>query len=1012
MNTPNFIKNSSLDWSQYGLIDKELLASFWVKMRLDDKLNSSLDSENIEYCKHDDSHDPKEFWENTQFLILSVCGERESLMGELYNKLNRKISLHFDCYVSQNKQLEVVVDYRDGDRLFVRIGFPDVFIDTNIYSDGVADKNWLLNHYVANGYKNAERVLKQVNVSSVESAIKTAVDEVYQQIGLMKDEDPDSIKHLLKVAISYCYPTKRFPQKKFSAIVDGQYVMEKKDKELSCKGAFLLWKSQTNLSSFLNPPNNNVTDYEKHMEFVSLEKCVAKEGAKETTKQMISLVRKVSIKSAKAAIMSRNISHNLGSHVMSYLKQNFNSVQEIVANGTLETVIGKDDKQGVSNNNELPLLVGMGKFISYLQERQDYIATVSTDYIPGQSIVNFKDAIYDELNPDYRFYRHKDNWRGHKPANILLQNIAKSEGLSRELLPSEKEKIQKENNIIIQFRDFNGIDNETDKERQDFEVLRSYNFSLPGGIMGRQAIFSIVENVIRNAAKHGSRQEGGNLEFTFDIYDANLEADEEFSRALDLPDLYVVTLTDNVKTENGTINDINEVIKKSFYDEGTDLTASNKGIKEMIISAAWLRGIRIEEQDGEEKTAPILKARKSKGGCLQYVFCLPKVKKVAYLTSDQEILNKNSKELNGLGWYILGLDEYKNLTNRSFSFILLDKSLSENYEEIRRCSNNRLFIVAGGANYKSREIEFKIDKVLDDFSAKESSENKEKYLKEVEQELFKQMASSRDDEVIRIAISDANTEKMQSNKVKQYDKESTISEESYIYRTHNDSMTAFLGFLNSFQKDGKDLKTSLDRVEFIEGITGGNSTDRIVRREVKDDLWVYQQIHAMKTKVAIFDERIFTRITGFEASKLREEKAEPIDWSMKLKGKDILTIKNIVNNFDYARRRRIVDLNDFYKNWSEEKVIRFVQENYPLEDYEGKALKTVLPLVYHKKGIDVFTMTKINEDNNCFAVWAFMDDFSNLITDTNGNEYKNNIYGHIEKIAELSFDDAPIIKFS
>ena len=720
--------------------------------------------------------------------------------------------------------------------------------------------------------------------------------------------------------------------------------------------------------------------------------------------------RKEAIKSAKAAIMSRNLSHNLGSHVMSYLKQNFNSVQEIIANGTLETVIEKDDKQGVGNNNELPLLVGMGKFISYLQERQDYIATVSTDYIPCQSVVNFKDAIYDELNPDYRFYRHKDNWTGHKPANILLQNIAKSEGLSRELLPKDNEEMQTKNNIIIQFRSFNGIDSVSKEDRVAFEDLRKYNFSLPGGIMGRQAVFSIVENVIRNAAKHGSRQEGENLKLTFDIYDAGYEYDKEYSTAIDRQDLYVVTLTDNVKTKEETINDINEVIKKSFYDEGTDLTASNKGIKEMIISATWLRGIRIEEQNGEEIMAPILKARKSKEGYLQYDFCLPKVKKVAYLTNNQKTLEKNTSELNGFGWYIFALDEYKNLSNRSFEFILLDKSLSMNYEEIRQCSNNRLFQVADSTNYKNRQIKFNIEEVLERFDSKVEGEEKGECLREVEQELFKQMAISSDNETIRIAISDANLEKIVSDKVQQYKKESAISGERYLYRTHNDSTTAFLGFLNSFRKDGKDLIEALNGLEFVEGITGGNSTDRIVRRETKDDLWVYQQIHAMKTKVAVFDERIFTRITGFETSMLQEEKPNLINWKEIFQGKELLDIKNYLNNYDYARNRRITDLNDFFANWSEEKVVRFAQDNYPSEDASGLTLKTILPLVYHKKGIDVFTMTKINEESNCFAIWAVRNNFGNLITNTEDNDYKNNTYGYVEKIAELYFDEPQVPK--
>ena len=42
------------------------------------------------------------------------------------------------------------------------------------------------------------------------------------------------------------------------------------------------------------------------------------------------------IKSAKAAIMSRNMSHNLGSHVMFYIKQKLNSVQKMLAEDVLK----------------------------------------------------------------------------------------------------------------------------------------------------------------------------------------------------------------------------------------------------------------------------------------------------------------------------------------------------------------------------------------------------------------------------------------------------------------------------------------------------------------------------------------------------------------------------------------------------------------------------------------------------------------------------------------------------
>ena len=125
----------------------------------------------------------------------------------------------------------------------------------------------------------------------------------------------------------------------------------------------------------------------------------------ELSKRFFEKIGKESIRAAKAAIMSRNMSHNLGSHVMAYLKQDLADVQDILRSEVLRNL---EFNSGDHQNLELPFLVGLGRFISYLQERQDFIATVCTDYIPYSSPVNFKDSIYDELNPDYRSIRHPD----------------------------------------------------------------------------------------------------------------------------------------------------------------------------------------------------------------------------------------------------------------------------------------------------------------------------------------------------------------------------------------------------------------------------------------------------------------------------------------------------------------------------------------------------------------------------------------------------------------------------
>ena len=67
------------------------------------------------------------------------------------------------------------------------------------------------------------------------------------------------------------------------------------------------------------------------------------------------LVRRESVKSAKAAIMSRNMSHNLGSHVMFYIKQKLESVEKIFKDGALRNLVESPTIEDFSKrlNNQL-----------------------------------------------------------------------------------------------------------------------------------------------------------------------------------------------------------------------------------------------------------------------------------------------------------------------------------------------------------------------------------------------------------------------------------------------------------------------------------------------------------------------------------------------------------------------------------------------------------------------------------------------------------------------------------
>lgn len=744
------------------------------------------------------------------------------------------------------------------------------------------------------------------------------------------------------------------------------------------------------------------------------------------TKHIENLIKKnqhEAIKSAKAAIMSRNLSHNLGSHVMSYLKQSLKSVTDMEKTGALEEISPKGQqlpaievKEGqdiTTKTPELPFLVGTGRFISYLQERQDYIATVSTDYIPFPSVVNFKDGIYDELNPDYRYLRHSE-WAGHKPANILLENIARSEGLSR-----QSNGTQKGSNIVIKYRSFDGLNvsafeglKKNDKGN-DYASLRNWDFSLPGGIMGRQAVFSIVENIIRNAAKHGVRNAGDDLVVTFDIIDPMGEDglhsfDEEFQKryaktksanynrySKDIDDLYIATLTTNTKVDNDALKKIQDAIHETLVDDSGNLKQSNKGIKEMVISAAWLRHIRVEELDECDRfeIAPILRVYKQEGtDYLQYVFCLPRVKEVALIVKDSDankipentektslLQKKDNREWINNGWYVYTLEEYKVLKNKSFSFIILDKELANQKEEVRKCSTHRFFIEADKTDLQKQEIQFSMRDCLG-FSEKVDFEGA--VLK-----LFKQLAN--EDDKFVIAISDKSLEHVEENThvvdiQKLSSTEDNLRDYQYIYRTHNDTKTEF----EKFVRDYGDMS----KLCFIEGITGGNSTDRLIRHTVINDMWSFKHVHAMKTRVAIFDERMFSNVTGIELSRIQSEVQS---WEELLKDMTDEEARNFVNKYDYNRRNIISGDSEFriiYRKYTRQEVIQFAKKNYSTVEFP---IETHTPLVFQKKGIDLFTMTR---DSDGVLIWGVCA--SEKIGDDMDNSKD---YGKVKPIGRMDF---------
>lgn len=818
--------------------------------------------------------------------------------------------------------------------------------------------------------------------------------------------------------------------------------------------------------------------------------------------------RREAIKSAKAAIMSRNMSHNLGSHVMSYLKQHLGSVREMLKSNVLsqlvkdenyvrawltltnehdisktETILRelikkstqvtstndsaqektvKESTQDTAENVEshesskkgdpidsvaLPFLVGLGQFISYLQERQDFIATIATGYVPYFSTINFKDSVYDELNNDKRYERHSDR-QNMKPDNILLGNIARSEGLGRETCPTSSNESTTLGDIVLKFRSsFTGdpvekidakpgtkgvdpltyYDNDPDKVDKalcELNEMRKYNISLPGGVVGRQAVFSIIENTIRNAAKHGNWREKGKLELSIDILEKKdilikeingrklfyrkMSQSEDFIELKDdttnaghlsfgevldtfylhsdnANDIYIVTITDNLFFSEDNLAKLRKAIAEDYVNSRGEMIETNKGIKEMRISAAWLRSINdekqkspiIEDKNNEEisledlkydrkwlsqsKKAPILYSRISDGH-LQYIFCLNKPQKVALISASFKDKVKGTDIFIENGWKLFTPQEFIENNNNNFDYVIFDNSSRKNrfkdLKNVRRHSSSLFF--------KLLQVDKIMDPIMKAIIGKgkkddEDSKITKDLLDKAYNELGKKLADWDGEEMILVNDDRALSNFNQKNKDEEKQKLSQMitfkdnSKARYRYVTHLESKNEFEFYVVN--------SSNADMFLFSEGITGNNSTDRLLRNETLNEEWFYKHLYVMKQKVAIFDERLFSKAFGLEETDFCIPTIADF--------KDNLDAdKAIIKKLFPGKDDEIDDLSDV------ESLIQYLNVEHNYDPQKGKDKEKVdsichLGATYAAKGLFVFSIVRSCENPNEFNLYGY-----------------------------------------
>lgn len=384
------------------------------------------------------------------------------------------------------------------------------------------------------------------------------------------------------------------------------------------------------------------TSYIERLHLISQSVCkpIIDEYFEKEHKKNISSINYQATRAAISQVMARNMSHNIGSHVLSKMVD----VKDIKNDSTTQYKSSFENHSTKSNNSGDNEAILNANFNAYLRTRMDFLADIATSEPSMETTCMLVNDVIRELDKN----------------RILLNKISGVENFSYTI----KIKDCRNCNEAAEFGCYC-----TNENNKDIPV------SIPNGIMGYHALYIIIENIIRNTAKHqsniNSNGEINDREFILEI--RNSKYDNTLYEVL----VYENTVIDENKILNEEVNFykentgkgqyhnsitnkldglvfvLNARINQSALNEKTNrLREGALGLIEMEASAAYLRKLAAEKideeiynldltdpesrQNPEKSQLNIIKAV-NKNGCLGYRFHLLKPKELLVVDETGEI---------------------------------------------------------------------------------------------------------------------------------------------------------------------------------------------------------------------------------------------------------------------------------------------------------------------------------------------------------------------------------------
>lgn len=345
-------------------------------------------------------------------------------------------------------------------------------------------------------------------------------------------------------------------------------------------------------------------------------------------------IRQTAVEGSIAKAIARNMRHNIGSHVLSHAEvyrkmSDFDIIKK-------SPYVSSFNFAGLEQDGYRQQIY----FDQYLNNRMDYISETSL-CTPNMYTLRY---IYSDIFKEFDKVR------------ILLKHISG--------VPDFKYTFSLK---------YNG--KELD-ENNDIPAAFSNDQ------LGAQALYVIIENIIRNSSKHAQGTRDGVNVFTI-----------EFKDNVQFPEYYAVEIDNGISEPdiNVLVRNQNKLINTSILDKDNNLRNFGMGLLEMTTSTAFLRQINIAQIDSYEyrfentnvyrnsyRNLILLKAFK-KNGALAYRFFIPKYKEIV-LVGNWNITQKRQSELLNIGIQIVNENDFaesmKNGETYSHQFLIYRDNIS------------------------------------------------------------------------------------------------------------------------------------------------------------------------------------------------------------------------------------------------------------------------------------------------------------------------------------------------